>query len=59
MEIVWFIDFFHALKWKDYQNNNLDLWNKTLNSNLFNILEKLYFHFHGQFLTVFEAQDPS
>lgn len=48
MEIVWFMDFsFHTLKQEGYQDSNLDLWNKDLNSNLFNILEKLYSPFCG------------
>lgn len=57
MEIVQFIDFsFHTLK--GYQDSNLDLWNKDLNSNLFHILERLYSPFCGQVLAVFEAQSP-
>lgn len=57
VEIVQFIDFsFQTLK--GYQDSNLDLWNKDLNSNLFGILEKLYSPFCGQVLAVFEAQNP-
>lgn len=44
MEDVGFTNFRHPSKFKSYQHNNLDSWNKDLNASAFNYLGKQYFH---------------